>query len=258
MQGRYPLFEANRILKKEALIAIRDYSYDQMRLTWQDYSSGVLTGCSIHVDGDELVIAPGIIKYDEKILLLPEPERISYQATDSVQYLKARIEWDDPSPEFITYRIDFALEQSAEGIGQELELCRFHLRQGAALRGQYRDFFDLETEYDTIHLLDAAWGSRDGKALAPFVTTFFAREVLRAPGKTSEDIAFAYTCLSQPAAVAPVILKQYVNDRQGVRSRRKETNRELYQGLCAILKAVQSGKTRDDTPKHERRKILID
>lgn len=258
MLGKYPLFEENRILKKEALIAIRDYSYDQMRLTWQDYSSGILTGCSLRVEGAELVISPGIIKYEEKILLLPEPERIPYQATDCMQYLKARIELCDPSPEFITYRITFVLVQYEECMENEMEFCRFHLRQGAALRGQYRDFFDLETEYDTVNLLYATWGGQGGKGLSPYVTQFFAEEILQAPGKKAEDIAFAYTCLNQSAAVAPAILKHYVNDRETGSSRRKETNGELYRGLYTILKTAQSGKAREDAPRNERRKILID
>lgn len=258
MLGKYPLFEENRILKKEALVAIRDYSYGQMRLAWQDYSPGILTGCSLRVGGAELVISPGVIKYDEKILLLPEPERIPYQATDCMQYLKARIELCDPSPEFITYRITFGLVQYEGCMENEMEICRFHLRQGAALRGQYRDFSDLETEYDTVNLLYAAWGGKGGDALPPYVTQFFAEEMLQAPGKKAEDIAFAYTCLNQPAAVAPAILKHYVNDRETGSSRRKETNRELYRGLYTILKTAQSGKAREDAPRNERRKILID
>jgi len=258
MQGKYPLFEENRILKKEALIAMRDYSYDQMRLTWQDYSSGILTGCSIRVEGAELVISPGIIKYDGKILLLSEPERIPYKATDCTQYLKARMELCDPSPEFITWRITFGLELSGECMENEIEFCRFHLRQGAALRGQYKDFFDLETEYDTVNLLDAAWGGKGGKALSPSVTRFFAEEILQAPGKKAEDTAFAYTCLNQSDAVAPAILKHYVNDREAGSGRRKETNKDIYRGMCTILRMAQSGKMRVDAPGKERRKILID
>ncbi|GLC80083.1 hypothetical protein [Lacrimispora brassicae] len=258
MQGRYPLFEENRILKKEALIAIRDYSYDQMGLTWQDFSFGILSGCSILVEGAELVISPGIIKYDEKILLLPEPERIPYQATDCIQYLKARIELCDPSPEFITYQISFGLALSEECMENEIEFCRFHLRQGAALRGQYKDFFDLETEYDTINLLYAGWGGKGGNSLSPFVTQFYAEEILQASGKKTEDIAFAYTCLNQSNAVAPAILKHYVNDREPGSGRRKETNKDIYRGMCTILRTAQSGKIQVDAPRNERRKILID
>lgn len=46
------------------------------------------------------------------------------------------------SPDLITYSVSLELEQSGECAENELELCRFHLRQGAKLRGRYKDFYD--------------------------------------------------------------------------------------------------------------------
>ena len=32
----------------------------------------------------------------------------------------------------------------------EIELCRFRLKAGAELRTEYKDFYDIQTEYDTM------------------------------------------------------------------------------------------------------------
>ncbi len=257
MQSKYPLFKQNRILKKEALTAIRDYSYEYGRLTYQDYDDGILSGCDISVEGDTLKISPGILKYQDKILLLAETERIVYTATDCMQYLKAKIEAETSSPEFITYQVVFSLSTQMECAENELEFCRFHLRQGAELRYQYKDFFDLDTEYDTIHLISAAWSGKGGKTLAPFITKFFSEEILKAPGKRAEDIIFAYGSLNRSTAEAPAVLTHYVNDWAQTTGKWK-TKDEIYKGLCAILRAAQAGQPHKELPRQERRKILID
>ena len=40
MQNLYPLFERNRVLKKELLWALRDYSFGQLQLKYADYGDG--------------------------------------------------------------------------------------------------------------------------------------------------------------------------------------------------------------------------
>lgn len=257
MRSMYPMFEANRILKKEALTAIRDYSFDHAQLTYQDYSPGILTGCGITVHGSMLEISPGIMKYNNKILLLPEPEQVPYMATNCMQYLKARIEEEDVLPEYIAYQVTFILEQSEECKENEFELCRFHLRQGAKLRNQYKDFFDLDTEYDTINPIFSIWGGKNGRTLSPIITENFAEEILKTSGKRVEDTAFAYACLNQVTGMPSSVLRHYVNDWRSGGGKTKETNMEIYRGLCEILRAAQSGKSGMEAVKHERRKILI-
>jgi hypothetical protein len=39
----------------------------------------------------------------------------------------------------------------------ELELGRFKLREGAVLRSDYTDFFDLITEYNTINVINVEY-----------------------------------------------------------------------------------------------------
>ena len=37
----------------------------------------------------------------------------------------------------------------------QMEMCRFYLREGSALRDSYKNFADMSTEYDTVNLICA-------------------------------------------------------------------------------------------------------
>lgn len=58
MQNLYPLFEQNRILKKELLWSLRDYSFAHVQLEYQEYGQGILRGCEIQVRDGKLVVGP--------------------------------------------------------------------------------------------------------------------------------------------------------------------------------------------------------
>ena len=90
MQNLYPLFERNRILKKELLWALRDYSFSHVGLEYQRYGEGILQGCDIRIEGREIVVEPGMIKYGDYVFLLTEAERISYFASERTMVLKMR------------------------------------------------------------------------------------------------------------------------------------------------------------------------
>lgn len=66
MEYIYPAFERGRIMKKELLWALRDYSYSVLQLQYQDYPDGIISGCRIRTEKDSLYIGPGIRKRKER------------------------------------------------------------------------------------------------------------------------------------------------------------------------------------------------
>lgn len=106
MQNLYPLFERNRILKKELLWSLRDYSFSHVQLEYLEYGQGIIRGCDIKVQGEELVVGPGMIKYGQFICLMMEEQRIHYEPSDQIQYLKIKITVDRRSADYIAYQID--------------------------------------------------------------------------------------------------------------------------------------------------------
>lgn len=86
MQNLCPLFERNRILKKELLWSLWDYSFAHLQLEYQEYSQGPFRGCDITVRGDKLVIRPGIMKYGSFICLMMEEETMEYSPLEQIQF----------------------------------------------------------------------------------------------------------------------------------------------------------------------------
>ena len=62
MEYIYPTFERGRIMKKESLWALRDYSYTALELQYQEYADGIINGCKIGVEGNDLCVGAGLIK----------------------------------------------------------------------------------------------------------------------------------------------------------------------------------------------------
>ena len=67
MEYIYPLFERNRILKKEHLWSLRDYPLAHMEMAYASYGDGLIQGCEVTVrEGDReeewisLLHIPGI------------------------------------------------------------------------------------------------------------------------------------------------------------------------------------------------------
>lgn len=258
MQNLYPLFERNRILKKELLWSLRDYSYSHVQLEYQEYSQGILQGCQIEVQGSELSVGPGMIKYGGFICLMMEERRIEYEPAEQTQYLKLKIEIDKRSPDYIVYQMELLLDSNETQNNNEFELCRFNLRKGAQLRDHYKDFSDMETEYDTINVLHADWGGLRGASIAPAITRYFAELVLENENSLSDDRSFSYLSLSQRGAVPIRVLTDYCSRRTGKSSEDMTDSVKLYKGLCIILDNIRRGKEARARDKKERHRILVD
>ncbi|MDE7045808.1 MAG: hypothetical protein K2O97_12500, partial [Acetatifactor sp.] len=178
MEHIYPAFECGRILKKELLWALRDYSYSALWLQYMEYPDGIISGCGIRVDEHILYIAPGIVKCQGFLFLLTEEEGVEYAPTEKETCLKFRLVKKKELADYTRYTTEFALDERLEREQNEIEICRFKLREGAKLRTEYKDFYDMQTEYDTVNPAHATWSAAGRITLSKEVTDFFARKVL--------------------------------------------------------------------------------
>lgn len=257
MQNLYPLFERNRILKKEMLWSLRDYTFAHARVKYQEYGQGILTGCSLSVKGEEIAVRPGLLKYGPAVCILMEEARIPFEAAQETRYLQMAVREDRSAPDYTAYRMELALsekERKEEGV---FELCRFHLRKGAALRTEYKSFADMETEYDTVDVTHADWGGLGGKSLAPEVTRRFAEEILSNRGSREEDRAFAMHCLCEEGAMPVKALAAYAAGRMGGELDEYMDMQKVYGALRRILEQSGRGEERPGG-RREKRKILVD
>lgn len=258
MQNLYPLFERNRILKKESLISLRDYSFAHLKLEYQEYGQGIVRGCDLSVQGNELAVGPGIIKFGRFICLLMEEEKIVYAPAEKIQFLKLKAAAYHTSPDYVAYRAELCLDSEAARMDNEFELCRFNLRNGAQLRTHYTGFLDLQTEYDTINLIHASWSGLGGSSLAPFITRLFAKNILESENCRPEDESFAYLCLCQSGAVPPAVLTAYIKRRTGNREDTALNNSDIYRNMCEMLHKLGQSGGKDKPVTRERHRIMVD
>lgn len=258
MINLYPLFERNRILKKELLWSLRDYSFAHLALEYQEYSDGILQGCKVEVIGNEIAVGTGIVKYGGFLYLLTEEMRVTYEATQQWEVLKLRMSKETYSEDYIAYGAELFLDQEINRREDELEVCRFKLRQGAGLRDSYKNFADLETEYDTVNHLYASWAGLREETLPQTVIRTFAQEILSSRESKSEDVHFAYFCLNQSGSVAMDIIKDYVSRRLERQDTIDVDRLTLFYAMSDIL-AENSGKAGNERKMPERRRqILVD
>lgn len=173
MEIRVPVFAGRRILKKESLWDIRDYTYAGWQLYYADHTDGLLKGCEIHTEDGRLVIGKGMLKFHDFIYLLMEEEEVAYQPKNRWQVLKAEFSEDETNLDYKAYRVRFFLDEEMELGENQMEMCRFYLREGSALRDSYKNFADMSTEYDTVNLICATVAGIGEKTLHPVVVKQF-------------------------------------------------------------------------------------
>ncbi len=258
VQNIYPLFERYRILKKEYLWSLRDRSFGFMQVEYAEYADGFLTGCGISVRPDRIEIAPGLAKHRGFLYLFPEAQQVPYQPTGRFVSLKFRMQKKQVFQDYIDYTAEPFLDSNLTLGEDELELCRFKLQPGFCLRDGYKDFQDIETEFDTVNLLHATWGGLGGPALAPAITRCFARAVLDERPADPYDLQFCTLCLDRSTAVPRVLVEQYVRARLELGGEPLD-NQALFRHLELILRNLRSGGNLRPPGKARRsREIFVD
>lgn len=242
MEHIYPAFERGRIMKKELLWALRDYSYSALQLQYQDYSDGIISGCRIKVRDDQLIVGTGIIKCQDFIFLLTEEEQVAYASTEVFVSLKFRVKSVEEMPDYTRYVTEFVLDENLERAQNELEICRFKLKEGARLRTEYKDFYDIQTEFDTVNLADASWAGRRGRTLSKEITDCFAQKVLDCENASEQDIQFAYMLLQGSEAIPRRILNDYIARKtDDIRGQEVFSVQKTFQKLERILNGIRQG-----------------
>ena len=259
MEHIYPAFERGRIMKKELLWALRDYSYSALQLQYKDYPDGIIQGCGIRIEDNTLCITPGIIKCQEFVFLLTDEERVEYAPTEEYVCLKFRLVKKEILADYTRYITEFALDEGIDRKQNEIEICRFKLKEGARLRTDYKDFFDIQTEFDTVNLADATWAAAGGNTLSKEITDYFARKVLECEKTEDKDIQFAYFLLQSREAVSYDILLNYIGRKIG-KVNQSITTEEAFRLLDGILNGIRKGTNtyRPQGRETDSRMIIMD
>lgn len=235
MFNLFPRFERGRIMKKELLWALRDYSYESLKIQYQDYSNGILKGLDITVEEDAVVLGTGMVKFDEFIYLITEPVRVPYEATNEYVCLKGRVRKDERNPDYILHGIDFFMDSNLERDVDEFEICRFKLRKGFKLRNDYKAFYDINTEFDTINLVNSTWAGIDKETMNPNILKQYAVELIKRNNLEYCDFAFCILVLSNRGNVSLQDICVYLNCKCNMGNLNLHNLMDIYYKMNSII-----------------------
>jgi hypothetical protein len=234
---------------------LRDYPRDFLNIYFKDNSDGIISGADIKIKDKYIYINEGIIKFKGVIYILNKEKKVEYFTTEEDVLIKIKIFNKQETNDFTVYDSEVFIDQEIELKGNELELGRFKLREGAKLRAEYKDFADYSTEYNVINRINVKYSGIENPTISPVIIKSFAK-ILISNSQDNLDINFAMQCLNSKI-VNRIVITSYLENRLKL-NKENYNNEEIYKYLKLIAKKLQGAE--DDIKVKRRRtdKIIVD
>jgi hypothetical protein len=258
MNGQvFPLFEHAHVLRTAMLTELRDYAYEYGRLVHEDYSDGIVSGCSITTTVDTITLNRGVIRYMGNLYLITEPLSLAYYPTDNWTVFKLEFKDEVRKDGYIYRAVETSLAGNLEPGKNEMEICRFKLQAGARLRMKYVDFADRNTEFDTVNTIYAPFAALGTSSLAPDITQAFAREAA-AYALDPVDTAFCLQALNTKGALNREAIILYTAAKLK-KAFTEYDNLEIFEALQTILNQIKGNGERElSRAARQRRQVIVD
>ena len=253
-EHKVPIFRPGPVTK-EIMLCMRDLALDDQNIRYHEYSDGIIAGCKLIEESMEIGLDGGIVKFAGRLYKLREKTLIPYEPTDDWTVLKLRFGPQIHDKEYLHYTAELVLDASLDIKPNEMEMGRFKLKKGSRLRTAYKDFWDMDTEYDTVNLLHVRQSARHKATLSPAITVHFAREAFRHLKDNPLDCAFCTACLESGEPIKRELIERYVCNRLG-REHEEMDNSRLHEALSKVLDLI-AGRTRGDLGKGHKREVIV-
>lgn len=251
-----PIFQKKRLLRIEMLEQLRDYPRNYLKLLFQGYSDGIICGCRITWDNEQLDIAPGILYHAEKLYFMEKPFRMVCHAEDKMKYLKIQFMTEVHEEGKIEGNTRIVLDDRKPNAACEMELCRFRLQEGARLRDTYENFDDYATGYDTINRIHVPFASYGQATIWPEILKQFAEEILEIKSKNIYDTSFAMNILTNQGEIPADCVSSYLKIR--LEEKKIENgNQGIYKGLQEVLRQSKTGRSFQSDEDKERHSVIL-
>ena len=259
-ERKKPIFTKGRILKNEMLELMRDFPRNITNIYLANQADGVISGLDLLVDNTHITITPGIVKYEDELLILNEQLKIPYVADGSIQLLKLQFQESYETKDFTGQDVIVFLEnlEDDECSKDEMEIARFRLSKGAYLRSDYQDFEDFKTGHNTLNIVNQPYSSISGQTLSPVILRYFARELLKFKTENSHDLSIVYQVLNQEVSISKELLVNYVQIRLNDDQLKLEGNKDLHKGLTQVMKKAKLEARGSRRTTSGNRKLIVD
>lgn len=252
-----PLISEGHILTRTILQAWSDHVFLVDRYLYKGYADGILAGCELTTTEDTIILNEGLILFEQEVFLLKEPMTVKYEPTNTTVLLKVCFSNEMRDASYRYREVDIALTDQTVLQKGELELCRFKLQEGAKLRYRYQDFWDRNTEYDTLNRIHTPYAAGVSSTLAPDITKSFAREMLAISTVPDFDALFCMQILSSERPVTKDALVGYLERRNKAKVE-DTTNYGIYLELAKILQKEKKTVEPEETRTKKKWKITVD
>lgn len=254
--NKFPYFKKGNILKKEMLQNLRDYPRNFLKLYYDGYSEGIISGSDIFIEDDYICINSGIIKFKEAIYIMEDNYKINYSNTNKEIVIKLKCFGLEETADFKEYKSKIFLDDNIKLAADEFELGRFKLREGAKLRANYNNFLDFDTEYNTINIINVKYSNYDNYTLHPLIIKEFANQILKKADDSYLDLAFSMECLNS-RAIDRGLMISYISKKLEI-VEEEYTNFEIYTYMKRIIKSLADSRENKRSVPKRRSKIIVD
>lgn len=254
IEYKVPTFAPGPV-KKEIMLCLLGLSLDEQDIRYYEYTDGVVSGCNLVEDNMKIGLNLGVVKFAGRLYKLREKVLIPYEHTDSWSILKLRFSPQIPHREYTHFTAELVLDTDLDIKPNEMEMGRFKLKKGSRLRTEYKDFWDMATEYDTVNLIHLNYSARQRSTISHVITTHFAREAFPHLSDNALDCAFCTCCLSGGEGVSRELIESYIANRLG-REHKELDNVALHSALCEVLSLI-TGRARTDMGKGRGRGVML-
>ena len=254
---RMPVFSKGSLLSQEMLETLKNYELQISENYFTGYADGIIAGVDIKASQGVVYIGKGLLRFHGRLFFIPENTRIAVHPNNEWQCVKAIFADFEKNDNFEKQEMKIELSRNLEHEESAIEICRIRLQNGARLRCEYRGLEDMDTEYDTINLIESQWSAYGRESIHPAILREFAREAKKCSLSHPADTAFVMQLAGDDGRAVNRELIQYYLESRLEKKEREYTNREIYQGLCKALRLIKTGETQT-MEKRKPRRLLVD
>lgn len=255
---KVPVFKPGNILTHEMLDMLKIQTLNMEEMLYLGYSDGVLKGCKITTTQETLTIGKGIIIVKSKPYYIQEDVLLHIQPTNTTQLVVVRASEEEVNLDFVVREVKIMIVAENNLLPGDIELCRFRLQTGAFLRSAYRDYRDMDTEYDTICLKYAKWAAYEQSSLSMVILKYFLQDVRKCNKVEEEDKYFmSRIAATDGRTLNAAEINMYLSLKLHQEYKERNTS-EMYQDLLAVLRMLQGGRSGRESRRLEPRKMIID
>ena len=187
-----PSFDDGTILKKQMLVALRDFPRKALDIFFSKYGDGIISGLDLSVEGDVVIISPGIFKFCNKVYLVEDKlPHVELCEGNNFVYLEPVISETD-SGQMSSISATVSKEQHSE----KFELFRCTKVKDSVIN-IFKDLDDVFSKpLNHINQNNVLFSYCGGSSFSRNYLKIYALNVLKSYHCSSFDVAFACHCLN--------------------------------------------------------------